>query len=435
VWKVQARPPRIVGIVRAPDNLAKDEGRIHRLRLFLILGSLTAVGPIAIDAYLPAFPTIAHDFHAAASTIQLTLTGLFVGLTLGQVVAGPLSDVLGRRRPLLIGLAAYAASSLACALAPSAEVLVVFRVIQGLGAATGVVIARAIVRDLFTGYDAARFFSLLVIVTATSPIFAPLLGSLVLSLVSWRGIFALLFAVAVILTGAVLLGLRETLPPERRRRGGLPDALGSYRILLADRVFLGYALTFGAPFIGIFGYISGSSFVLQNLYGLSPQTYGLLFGLNGLGLVVASQVNRFLVGRVRPTRLLAVGIIGLATGSVFLAAGLLIGGLGVIAVVAPLALLVASVGFVAPNATALALSGHPEMAGTGSAILGVLQFGLGAAVAPLVGLAGTHSALPMAIAFGVGAACAAASFLLVARAAPGEGSVTVTEETQTVPLS
>jgi MFS transporter, DHA1 family, multidrug resistance protein len=421
--------------VGAPGSLVENEGRIHRLRLFLILGSLTAVGPIAIDAYLPAFPTIAHDFQAAASSVQLTLTGLLVGLALGQVVAGPLSDVLGRRRPLVVGLAAYAAASLACAVAPSAEVLIVFRVVQGLGAATGVVIARAIVRDLFTGDDAARFFSLLVIVTATSPIFAPLLGSFVLHLMSWRGIFALLSAVGAILTGAVLFGLRETLPPQRRRGGGVPDALRSYRTLLTDRVFLGYALTFGAPFIGIFGYISGSSFVLQNLYGLSPQTYGLLFGLNGLGLVGASQVNRFLVGRVRPTRLLGVGIIGLATGSLLLAGGLLIGGLGVIAVVAPLALLVASVGFVAPNATALALSGHPEMAGTGSAILGILQFGLGAAVAPLIGLAGTHSAMPMAIAFGVAAACAAASFLVIARAAPGDGPVILAEETQTASLS
>jgi DHA1 family bicyclomycin/chloramphenicol resistance-like MFS transporter len=410
-----------------------DESRSHRLRLFLILGSLTAVGPIAIDAYLPAFPTIARNFNASASNVQLTLTGLLVGLALGQVVAGPLSDVMGRRRPLVFGLAAYTLASLACTIAPSVAVLDLFRVIQGLGAAAGVVIARAIVRDLFSGDDAARFFSLLVIVTAISPIFAPLLGSLVLRLTSWRGIFAILAAVGGILAAVVLVGLRETLPPRRRREGGVPDALRSYRKLLTDRVFVGYALTFGAPFIGIFGYISGSSFVLQNVYGLSPQTYGLLFGLNGLGLVLASQVNRYLVGRVHATRLLGVGIIGLAAGSVLLAGGLLIGGVGVFGVVIPLALLVASVGFVSPNATALALSGHPEMAGTGSAILGILQFGLGAAVAPLIGLAGTHSALPMAISFGVAAAAGAASFLLIARGARTAESVSA-EDAQVVGL-
>jgi DHA1 family bicyclomycin/chloramphenicol resistance-like MFS transporter len=403
--------------MNAAANRVDAGSRLRRLRLFLILGSLTAVGPIAIDAYLPAFPTIARDFKAPAANVQLTLTGLLLGLALGQLVAGPLSDTLGRRRPLIFGLGAYTLASLACALAPSVLVLDVFRLVQGLGAAAGVVIARAIVRDMFSGDDAARFFSLLVLVTATSPIFAPLLGSLVLRLTSWRGIFAILATVGAILTAMVGVGLRETLPVVRRRGGGVPDALRSYRTLFSDRVFVGYALTFGAPFIGIFGYISASSFVLQNVYGLSPQTYGLLFGLNGLGLVAASQVNRYLVGRVHATRLLGVGIAGLAAGSILLAGGLLVGGLGVFAVVVPLALLVASVGFVGPNATALALSGHPEMAGTGSAILGILQFGLGAAVAPLIGLAGTHSALPMAIGFGVAAAGAATSFLLIARAA------------------
>ena len=411
-----------------------DETRRHRLRLFLILGSLTAVGPIAIDAYLPAFPSIAKEFGASASSVQLTLTGLLAGLALGQVVAGPVSDVMGRRRPLLFGLVAYVVASVACAVAPSVWVLLVFRVVQGLGAAAGVVIARAIVRDLYSGNDAARFFSLLVIVTAVSPIFAPVLGSLVLRLTSWRGIFAILATVSTIVTVAAFLLLRETLPAGRRRDGGVPDALRSYRRLLSDRVFLGYALTFGMPFIGIFGYISGSSFVLQNLYGLSPQTYGLLFGLNGLGLVTASQVNRYLVGRIRPTRLLGVGLAGLTTGTILLTGGILAGGLGVGAVVVPLALLVASVGFISPNATALALSGHPEMAGTGSAILGILQFGLGAAVAPLIGLAGTHSALPMAIGFAVAAAGASASFLLIARAAPGGGAPRRVEEARAVNL-
>jgi DHA1 family bicyclomycin/chloramphenicol resistance-like MFS transporter len=409
--------------VGAPGNLVENEGTVHRLRLFLILGSLTAVGPLAIDAYLPAFPTIAREFHAAATSVQLTLTGLLVGLVLGQLVGGPVSDVMGRRRPLIFGLTAYALASLACALTPSVEVLFAFRVIQGLGAAVGVVIARAIVRDMYSGDEAARFFSLLVLVTATSPIFAPLLGGQVLRLTSWRGIFAILAAIGAVLTVVVLVGLRETLPVARRREAGIPHALRNYGQLLKDRTFLGYALTFGAPFIGIFGYISASSFVLQNIYGLSPQTYGLAFGVNGLGLVIASQVNRYLVGRIHARRLLAVGLGGLATGSVLLVGGVLIGGLGVAGIVVPLGLLVASVGFIGPNATALALSGHPELAGTGSAILGILQFGLGAAVAPLIGLAGTRSALPMAIGFGVAAAIGSASFLLIARRADGAAPV------------
>ena len=399
-----------------------EDTRRQRLRLFLVLGSLTAVGPIAIDAYLPAFPSIAREFNASASSVQLTLTGLLAGLALGQVVVGPLSDALGRRRPLILGLLAYTAASIACTVAPSVEVLFALRVVQGLGAAAGVVIARAIVRDLFSGDDAARFFSLLVIVTAVSPIFAPVGGSFVLHLASWRAIFAILASAGAILCIAVLVGLRETLPQERRRPGGVADALRSYRRLLADRVFLGYALTFGMPFIGIFSYISGSSFVLQTVYGLSPQTYGLLFGLNGLGLVAASQVNRYLVGRIRSIRLLGIGLAGLTTGTVLLTGGILVRGLGVVGVVVPLALLVASVGFISPNATALALSAHPEMAGTGSAILGILQFGLGAAVAPMIGLAGTRSALPMAMGFGAAAAGASISFLLIARAASRSGT-------------
>jgi MFS transporter, DHA1 family, multidrug resistance protein len=385
------------------------------LRLFVILGGLTAFGPLSIDMYLPALPAIGRELGASESLIQLSLTGCLLGLAAGQVIAGPLSDTLGRRRPLLAGVAAYVLTSLLCALAPSAPLLVAFRVLQGLGGGAGIVIARAIVRDLYEGVAAARYFSRLVLVMGLAPILAPVLGGQLLRLTSWRGIFLTLALITALLWLAAASALPETLGAGRRREGSLAGTLRTFGGLARDTPFLGYALTGALGFGAMFAYISGSPFVLEGIYRASPQLFSLFFGLNAFGFMLASQVNGSLVSRVSPARLLALGVCVNSAAGLALLTVVLIGGLGLAAVLPPLFLLVSSVGFVVPNATALALSRHPEAAGTGSALLGVIQNGIAAAAAPLVGIAGVTSALPMATVIAGCGAGALTALLLVVR--------------------
>ena len=385
--------------------------------MFVLLGGLTAFGPLSIDMYLPALPAIGRDLAASESVIQLTLTACLVGLALGQILAGPLSDRLGRRRPLLIGVAAYVLASLLCATAPVAPVLVGFRLVQGLAGAAGIVIARAIVRDLYVGSAAARYFSRLVLIMGLAPILAPVIGAQVLRFTSWHGIFLTLALVAALLWLAAAVGLPETLPAARRSDGGLRGTLAIFRALLADARFIGYALSGGLAFGAMFAYISGSPFVLQGIYHVSPQTFSLIFGTNALGFVIASQVNGSLVGWVPPARLLVAGLITAATAGIVLLLVVLVGGLGLVAVLPPLFFLVSSVGFIVPNATALALSRRPNAAGTGSALLGVIQSGVGAIGAPLVGVAGISSALPMAGVIAISGSGAILAFALTSAVA------------------
>jgi DHA1 family bicyclomycin/chloramphenicol resistance-like MFS transporter len=364
--------------------------------MFVLLGGLTAFGPLSIDMYLPALPAIGRDLAASESVIQLTLTACLIGLAIGQVVAGPVSDALGRRRPLLIGVAAYVLTSLLCAVAPTAPILVALRLLQGLAGAAGIVIARAIVRDLYSGVAAARYFSRLILIFGIAPILAPVLGAQILRFTSWHGIFLALAVVTAVLWLGAARALPETLPVERRRSGSFGDTVQTFRRLAADTPFLGYAVSGGLGFGAMFAYIAGSPFVLQSIYHISPQTFSLIFGLNALGFVITSQINGSLVSRIPPARLLTAGVTVTAVAGLALLAVILVGGLGLAAVLLPLFVLVSSVGFVVPNAVALALSRHPEAAGTGSALLGVIQSGIGAAGAPLVGIAGIATALPMA---------------------------------------
>jgi MFS transporter, DHA1 family, multidrug resistance protein len=366
------------------------------VRLVVVLGSVNAIGPLSIDMYLPAFPEIAGDLGTSASQVQLTLTACVAGLALGQLLIGPLSDRLGRRVPLIAAMSTYAAASVLCSLAPSAPVLMALRLLQGLAGAGGVVIARAVVRDLYSGVAAVRLFSSLMLVTGLAPILAPLAGGQVLALSSWRGIFAVLAVLSALLAALVALGLRETLPPERRSRDGLRRTLGTMRGLLRDRWFVGHALAGGLGFGALFAYIAGSPFVLQGIYGVSPQLYSVLFAVNGLGLIGGSQLNARLVGRFGPASLLRAGLLLIAASAGVLLAVVLVGGLGVAAVLVPMFVIVSSLSFVLPNSTALALADHAAVAGTASALLGVVQFMVGAAVAPLVGAGGTESAVPMA---------------------------------------
>jgi DHA1 family bicyclomycin/chloramphenicol resistance-like MFS transporter len=383
-----------------PDTTASAPRLGGRAQVVLILGALSAFGPLSIDMYLPGLPELGRSLDAPAWAVQLTLTACLAGLALGQIVAGPLSDRFGRRRPLLVGVAAYAVTSLLCALAPSVAVLVVLRFAQGIAGAAGIVIARAIVRDMHSGVAAARFFSLLMLVNGLAPILAPVIGGQVLTVTSWRGVFLVLTAIGALLFAATATGLHETLPPDKRHPGGVGETLRTFRRLLADRTFLGHALACGLSFGAMFAYISGSPFVLQDIYGASPQLFSVMFACNALGLVAASQANRALLLRFEPLAILRTALSIQAAGAVALLL-VVASGAGVWGIVALLFVVVASLGLVFPNATALALADHPRVAGSASGLLGVLQFIVGAAAAPLVGVAGTATALPMALTIAV----------------------------------
>lgn len=384
------------GLAGPPARADRNAG----LLVTLILGGLTATPPLAMDMYLPSLPEVTRSLHAPAATVQLTLTACLAGMALGQIVVGPMSDRWGRRRPLLAGLAVYVLATALCALAPNVETLVAFRLAQGLSGAAGIVIARAVVRDLYDGVAMARFFSTLMLISGVAPIVAPLIGGQILRVTDWRGVFVVLTVVGALLAVVVWTRLPETLPPARRHGGGVGETLGSMRRLLADRAFTGYLLAGGFAFAALFAYIAASPFVIQEIYGASPQTYSLLFGLNSVGLVIVGQINgRVLVGRVRLDRVLAVGlavVILAATGLLLMAAGVF-GDVGLVPVAAALFVLMSAMGVTLPNTQALALMRTRQHAGSASALLGTSSFLIGAVASPLVGIAGEHTAVPMAL--------------------------------------
>ncbi|MEU1727400.1 multidrug effflux MFS transporter [Actinomadura sp. ATCC 39365] len=364
--------------------------------LLVILGALSAIGPLSIDMYLPALPAITEEMLSAPAQVQLTLTACLIGVSVGQVVAGPVSDVRGRRVPLIVGVSGFMVASLLCAFAPSVPVLIVLRLLQGILGGAALVIVRAVVRDLYDGAAIARIFATLMLVSGLAPILAPIAGAQLLAFTSWRGVFVALSVAGLVLLLAVLPGVRETLPADRRESGGLGHTVRTFWQLLRDRSFMGCALTAGLAFAAMFGYISGSPFVLQQVYGATPQQYSLIFGLNALGLTAMAQLGGRLSGRVEPARLVVVGLVtGLVGAALLLTAALT--GLGLAGIVAGLFVIMLGQGLVLPGTGALALAGQPaQIAGSASALLGVLQFALGALAAPLVGLAGEGTAVPMA---------------------------------------
>lgn len=364
--------------------------------LLVLLGALTGLTPMAVDAYLPALPSMTHDLHSSSSATQLTLAALLVGLAAGQLVAGPLSDRFGRRPPVLLGLAGFVVTSAACALAPSVQLLVALRFLQGFTGAAAVVVARAVVRDLYEGVAAARAFASLMLVMGAAPVLAPVLGAQLLRVTDWRGVFVVLAAIGAALLVASWRVLPESLPPARRHAGGLPATLAVFARLLRDPGFLLPAFAGGAGFAAMFAYISGSPYVLQEVHGLSPQAYSAVFAMNATALVVLSQVSGRIVHRTGPAALLVTGAATSVAGGVLLVVSAL-AHLGLAGVLPGLVLVVGAVGFLSPNATALALAEHARTAGAASALLGLLQYVLGAVASPLTGLGGSRSDLPMAL--------------------------------------
>ncbi|AWW39863.1 MFS transporter [Streptomyces sp. AS58] len=370
------------------------------LLVTFLLGGLTATPPLAMDMYLPALPRVGESLHAPAATVQLTLTACLAGMAVGQLVVGPMSDRWGRRRPLLAGLVVYVVATVLCALAPTAESLVAFRLVQGLAGAGGIVIARAVVRDLYDGVAMARFFSTLMLVSGAAPIVAPLIGGQILRVTDWRGVFVVLAVVGVLLTAVVGARLPETLEPADRHQGGVGEALHAMRRLLADLPFTGYMLSGGFTFAALFAYISASPFVVQEIYGASPQTFSLLFAVNSVGLVVAGQINgKVLVGRVSLERVFAagLGIVVLAAVALLLMSLDVFGETGLTPIAVALFVLMSAMGFALPNAQSLALLRVRHSAGSASALLGATSFLVGAVASPLVGIAGEHTAVPMAV--------------------------------------
>jgi DHA1 family bicyclomycin/chloramphenicol resistance-like MFS transporter len=399
----------------APEATASLSRRGYA-RLVLVLGALIALGPLTIDMYLPAFPRIGDDLDAGDSAVQLTLTGMLLGLAVGQLVIGPLSDAWGRRRPLIVGICTHAGASLLCAVAPTIAVLATVRVVQGLAGAAISVVAMAIVRDLFDGIAVARIMSRLMLVIGLAPILAPTIGGLVLGFTSWRGIFVVLAAAAALLVVVALLGLRETLPVSRRRPATLRASLASYRSLLRDRVFMALTFIGGSMMAAVFAYVSGASFVLQDGFGLDARTFGIVFGVNAAGLTLTAQLNPVLLRRFSVRQVLGGAIVCAMVSSTALLVVGLTGAGGLLAVLVPMGLLVSTAGLALPNTPALALTRHGEAAGTAAAVLGCVQFGVGAVVAPLVGAFGSTTAAPMgAVMLGVTGLAALLMFGVVRR--------------------
>jgi DHA1 family bicyclomycin/chloramphenicol resistance-like MFS transporter len=381
------------------------------VRSVVVLGLLSTFGPLSLDLYLPALPRLADDLAATPSAAQLTITACLIGLAVGQLVAGPLSDRLGRRRPLLVGLVAYLLVSLACAFAPSVGALVVLRLVQGLAGAAGLVVARAVARDLYEGRRLVLFFARLTLISGLAPVVAPVLGGQLSRVMSWRGIFVVLagFGAVLLLAG---LAQRETLPLERRSTGGLTVTLRGFQVLLRDRFFVGAALSSGLAAASMFAYISGSTFVLQRIHGLSAQGFSLAFGLNSVGIMVVSQVGGRLSRRLSTVRVLALGLALNLLGAAALAGTVLLG-LGLAFLLPSLFVMVSALGLVYPTATALAMSDYPDQAGAAASLLGLLQFVFGAVVAPLVGIAGEGTAVPLGIVALTASASAMVMFLIL----------------------
>lgn len=383
------------------------------LRLLLILGALTAFAPLAIDFYLPSFPALAQAFATDVEHVQYSLAAYFIGLAIGQLLYGPLADRFGRRPPLLFGVTLFALASFACALAPSLDWLVGARFVQALGGCAGMVVARAVVRDLCNPVNSAKVFSQLMLVMGLAPILAPAAGGALLALSGWQAIFVCLGLFAALCLLLVVLWLPETRPQDAPP-APLSGALGQYRRLLADRAFVGHALTGGLAMAAMFAYIAGSPFVFIDLYGVPVQQYGWLFGSNAAGFVLVAQFNSRLLRRRGPGfwvprgvalyQFCALALFGVALWQPAVLWPLLV----------PLFCCIATLGMVLPNASACAMAGQGAHAGSASALLGSLQFAIAALAASLVGVLHDGTARPMALVMLV---CASGALLVAWRTA------------------
>lgn len=388
------RPTAATGAIRtlgpnpatAPIMLHPGDAIPHRRRVLYIvlLGALTALGPFTIDLYLPAFPVLEADFNTNAAAIQLTLTGTMIGFAIGQLIVGPLSDKVGRRIPLLSVTALHVVASTCAALAPTLATLSIARVLMGAGAAAGGVVAAAIVRDLFGGRRLVVMLSRLAAVSGVAPVLAPLVGSALLLVMPWRGVFVVLAVYGAVMLISTAVFLRETLPPARRGGKGATTIWQRYRSVFSDRVFIGVLVIGAMTFSGLFSYLSSSSFLFQLGYGFDAQQYGMLFAVNSLGVVLGVQVASRLASRYGPQWVMAwsTGVLVVAASAIIVFDQL---GFGFWGTVAPLFVFMTACGFTFPCVQVLALDRHGKAAGTAQSIIGASNFGVAGIISPLVG--------------------------------------------------
>ncbi|MBN6886338.1 MFS transporter, DHA1 family, multidrug resistance protein [Cytobacillus horneckiae] len=367
----------------------------ERMALAFLLGMLATLGPLNIDMYLPSFPSIAEDLNASASLVQLSLTACLIGLAVGQLIIGPISDAKGRRRPLLISIFLFALASFLCAIAPNITTLVIARFLQGMTASAGVVLSRAVVRDVFSGRELTKFFALLMVINAVAPLVAPIAGGAILLMpfASWGTIFIFLGIIGLIIVSIVAFKLEETLPVEKRVPSSLRFTLKTMGGLFKDRSFIGYALIVGFVHGGSFAYVSGTPFVYQGIYGVSPQVFSILFGINGLAIITGSTIVGRLGGKVPERTLLKIAVTVAASATAFLLIMTIIQG-PLATIVIPIFIYMTTMGMIITSSFTLAMEHQGHRAGSASAVLGMMPLILGAAVSPLVGINET-TAIPM----------------------------------------
>ncbi|MGO4493776.1 multidrug effflux MFS transporter, partial [Arthrobacter sp. 2YAF22_2] len=370
-------------------------GGKDRILLLLALGILSAVSPMATDMYLASMPGMAGYFRTPTSVVQLTLTTYMVGMAVGQFLLGPISDVVGRHRLMVAGNVLFLLSSVALALAPSIELVLALRGLQGVAGAAGVVIARAVVSDLATGRTAAKLYSMLATITSLAPVVAPLLGGVIATVAPWQAVFWALTGFGALMLASSVLVVPETLPLHKRRRGGVKAVVEASWSVLRNQSFMAYALAFGFTFGALFSYISASSFVVQNVLGYSAIGYSVIFAVNACGMIMAALINTRLVDRLAPGVILLSAVVVLCAVNVA-GLALILAGIAGWTTLLQLFLTQSCIGFIMGNATALAQGRVPGRAGAGSAMLGLVQFLLGGLVSPLTGVGGQHSAIPMA---------------------------------------
>ncbi|WP_370637540.1 multidrug effflux MFS transporter [Salinicoccus sp. ID82-1] len=372
------------------------EEKSRKFWVIVLLGTLTAIGPLSMDMYLPALPIVTTDLDTTASLAQLSLTACLIGLAVGQLIFGPLSDIKGRKRPLLYTLAAYALVSVFCAFTDNIWVFIFLRFIQGFTGAAGIVIARAAARDMYAGKDLTKAFALLALVNGAAPILAPISGGFVLNFGSWPVVFLIIGAIGLLLLVAVALLFDETLHPENRSEGDVFAVVKTFDVLFKDRTFMAIAFIQALIMSSMFAYIAGSPFVLQNIYDVSPQQFSLIFALNGVGIIVAAQLAGRLAGSMVESRILLIGVLVSFFGSIGLVA-VIVFNLPLMVMILVLFLVVSSVGLVSTTAFSMGMQNQRKSAGSASALLGLLPFIGGALVSPLVGLAGEQVAWPMGL--------------------------------------
>jgi MFS transporter, DHA1 family, multidrug resistance protein len=392
----------------------EDKTHNNSFRTALLLATFSALGPFTVDMNLSSLPQMMNVFNTTASAIQGSLTASLLGLGLGQLIAGPLSDVHGRRKPLLISMLLYFLISVACAFSPNISMFIALRFIQGFVASAGLVISRAIVRDRYSGVEMVKFMALLTMISSVTPLISPTAGSAVTTFTSWIGVFIFLGFLGFFLTGITIWGIKESLPARQRVPSNFREVLRNYGSLLRDRSFIGYALVNGILFSGVFAYVAGTPFIYQNMYGISPQLFSVLFALNGLGIILGSQLVKRLAGRMDERRIFRIGLLlAFITTAAILIVVLVHGPF--VALFIEIFLFAAAIGMIGPVSFTLAMESQGHIAGSAAAVLGTLQFALGAVTSPLVGIAGENSAVPFGITIFMTSILAVISYVILVR--------------------